>query len=312
MYDEKNAASYLSLQRREEILKEFFLLNPHGKVVPCGGDTMLNTENYFATTRLIRQVGLRCLNVANGMEILTVADAERTILEGPHEISISLDSHLKDVHDWSRGLKGSYDMAVNALRMLVTARDKFKADTKIFAMAIISEINYKTLDEFYNFVLDDVGADKLKLNFLQPTFEPRELDFTFFRKHTVHDVDKLEEILNVCNTKYNLNINPSWLVDIKAYLTSVNDDPTAGWVSKKGTSKVICNSGTRNIMIDLYGNANLCFSHRFSQGTMLKAFGDLEKFWSSETTEQIRKQMETCNAYCGVSHSVRKENCTLK
>ena len=312
MYDEKNAANYLSLQRREEILKEFFLLNPFGKVVPCGGDTMLNTENYFATINLIRQIGLRCLNVANGMEILTVADAERVVLEGPHEISISLDSHIKEVHDWSRGLKGSYDMAVNALRMLIKAREKFKTNTKIFAMAIISEINYKTLDEFYNFVLNDIGADKLKLNFLQPTFEPKEFDFTFFRKHTVQDVVRLEEILNNCNLKYSLNINPKWLIDIKVYLNSVNDDPTAGWFSKKGTSKTICNSGTRNIMIDLYGKANLCFSHRFSPGTPLKIFGDLEKFWNSGATNLLREQMETCNAYCGISHSVRKENCTLK
>ena len=35
-------------------------------------------------------------------------------------------------------------------------------------MAVICEQNYRELDAFYRFVLRDIGADKLKLNFLQP------------------------------------------------------------------------------------------------------------------------------------------------
>jgi len=38
--------------------------------------------------------------------------------------------------------------------------------------------------------------------------------------------------------------------------------------------------------------------------------GDLVRFW--HRAEPIRNAMRKCNQYCGISHSVRRENATLK
>ena len=62
-------------------------------------------------------------------------------------------------------------------------------------------------------------------------------------------------------------------------------------------------------MIDMDGVARLCFSNKFP-GRRIKAKGDLRTFWYG--TDPLRNVMSKCNQYCGISHSVRRVNATLK
>jgi hypothetical protein len=62
-------------------------------------------------------------------------------------------------------------------------------------------------------------------------------------------------------------------------------------------------------MVNLYGNAGLCFNSAFPS-IPLKARGDLTTFWY-ERSLPIHEKMTECNRYCGISHSVRRENATL-
>ena len=68
------------------------------------------------------------------------------ILEGPHEISVSLNSHRPDLHEATRGVKGAFNKAVKALRLLIEARDRLGADTQIYAMGLIFDENFRELD----------------------------------------------------------------------------------------------------------------------------------------------------------------------
>jgi hypothetical protein len=87
-----------------------------------------------------------------------------------------------------------------------------------------------------------------------------------------------------------------------------NNDAVLGW-SGKGTEELICNSFDRNIMVDMDGIARLCFSHKFP-GFKINRYGDLRKFWYG--TDNLRGAMSKCTQYCGISHSVRRVNATLK
>ena len=145
-------------------------MHPGGAVVICGGESMLDLEDYFAIAGDCRELGLRCLSVINGTRVRDPERADRMILAGPHEISVSLNSHRAELHDRTRGVKGAFAKAVKALRLLLEARARNSADTRIYAMGLIFDENYREIDAFYDFVLNDVGADKLKLNFIQPSF----------------------------------------------------------------------------------------------------------------------------------------------
>jgi sulfatase maturation enzyme AslB (radical SAM superfamily) len=252
--------------------------------------------------------------VINGTRVQTEAMADRMIAEGPSEITLSINSHDSEIHDASRGVRGSHTQVVKAMQLLVDSRSRRKAKKPIYAMAVVFEHNYRDLDRFYDFILNDVGADKLKLNFLQPSFGfPKwRLVDRFFMENVIADSEALASIIQRCDQKYGLRINPVWLEHVKMYHRSIQENRNAavGWLHRTGTREHICNTYDRNIMVDLHGRAGLCFNGAFSS-VPLRAEGDMSTFWY-ERSLPIREKMKKCNRYCGISHSVRRENATLK
>ena len=308
--DDNDRPRYLSNERRREVLGEFAAMHSGGKVVICGGESMLDLDDYFDIAGTSRQLGLHCLSVINGTRVRDTERADRMVREGPHEISVSLNSHRAELHDRTRGVRGAFAKAVKALRLLLEARARHGTATRIYAMGLIFDENYRELDAFYDFVLNDVGADKLKLNFIQPSFGHDAPMDDFFAKHHHVDPDFLHTAIGECDRKYNLGLNPVWRDQVRMYFRSLAkaQDVAKGWSSRTGTDEHICNTYERNIMVDHYGVARLCFSTNFP-GFPLKERGDLHKFWHS--AEFIRQRMRRCNQYCGISHSVRRESSTI-
>jgi MoaA/NifB/PqqE/SkfB family radical SAM enzyme len=307
--NDDDQANYLSRADRRRLLREFHAMNPRGAVVICGGETMLVLEDYFDISRECRRLGLTCLSVANGTRIRDAGIAERIMLEGPHEISISLNSQRADLHDETRGVRGSFDKAVSALRHLLAARRRVgDGSTKIYVMALIFDKNYREIEDFYDFVLNEVGADKLKLNFMQPTFGYTAVDDFFANNHDV-DPDELMAIIRRCNARFKLGLAPAWMTNVQMYFRSLQQatDHDRGWASESRTRDHICNTYERNIMVDHYGVARLCFSAGF-RGVSLRQEGDLRRFWTE--SEDIRNEMRGCNRFCGISHSVRRISST--
>jgi len=307
--NDDDKANYLDQAGKRRLMDEFSALNPRGAVVICGGESMLDLEDYFDICGHSRALGLTCISVVNGTRIRTPKMAERMILEGPHEISVSLNSHQPELHDETRGVRGAFAKAVRALRLLVEARARLGAATRIYVMGLIFDQNYRDLEAFYDFVLNDIGADKLKLNFIQPTFGDSETD-RFLADHHDIDPEELEAVIGRCDARFGLGINPAWMANVKMYLSSLREGTQLdqGWAGPTRTREHICNTYERNIMVDHYGVARLCFSTEF-RGAAMSAPGDLRRFW--EGADDVRTQMRACNRLCGVSHSVRRTSCTL-
>lgn len=311
MRDDANASSYLSGDRLGEVIEEFSEMSPRGAIVIGGGEPMLDLERYFEFIRRGRENGLRSLSVVNGTRIRSPAMARRMMLEGPDEVSISLNSHRAELHDETRGVNGAFKKAVGALRLLVQARSELGVtDKRVNVMGLVFDQSYRDLEAFYDFVLNDVGADKLKLNFLQPSFGHDKLGDSFFAKHARLDADELVQIIRRCDARFRLGFNPIWLGQVGMYFRSLAavEDLDGGWGSEARTEDHICNTYDRNIMVDLYGVARLCFSRNF-RGVPLERYGDLRRFWN--TSHDIRDEMTSCNRLCGISHSVRRETGTV-
>jgi MoaA/NifB/PqqE/SkfB family radical SAM enzyme len=310
--DDKDADHYLARARQDEIIEEFSeMMSPGGAVVICGGEPMLNLDGYFGITRAARRSGVRTLSVVNGTRIRSAQMADRMIAEGPDEISISFNAHEAGLHDETRGVKGAFDKAVRALRLLLEARARQPGTTtRIYIMGLIFDRNYRDLEAFYDLALNDIGVDKLKLNFLQPSFGHDRDGDRFFAEHVRIDPDELTALIERCDTRFGLGLNSAWLAQVGMYFRSIAAYPDLmdGWGSEARTQDHICNSYDRNIMVDHYGMARLCFSPGFP-GAQLDRFGDLRRFW--ETRHDIRDAMSQCNALCGISHSVRRETSTV-
>jgi MoaA/NifB/PqqE/SkfB family radical SAM enzyme len=311
MRDDDGVSDYLGGVRLAEVIEEFSEMNPRGAIVLCGGEPMLNLGRYFEITALSRRHRLRSLSVVNGTRIRTAEMARRMIGDGPDEISISLNSHNPEVHDRTRGVTGAFDKAAAAVRLLVDARGELgNSDTRIYVMGLVFDENYRDLEAFYKFVLNDLGADKLKLNFLQPSFGHDKDGDAFFADHARLDATELLEIIERCDRRFRLGLNPVWLKQVGMYFRSLAaaQNLDKGWGSAARTSEHICNTYERNIMVDHYGFARLCFANEF-RGVALERYGDLRRFWN--TANDIREKMSSCNRLCGISHSVRRETSTL-
>jgi len=311
----KPRLSTTSLPRQLEIVEEFSELSPGGTVVICGGEPMLDIATYFEVCRKCRSLGLRTLSVTNGTLVTTPADANRVIADGPNEVSVSLDSPDAYTHDSFRGLPGSYAAATNAVKLLLASRKLLGRPTKIYVMGLLSASSAERLHDFYDLILRGLGADKLKLNALQPSFintsHPRCTSRDrFFETESQVDPSKLADTLATCNLTFQLHLNPKWISQVVSYFRALWNAPNLdrGWGCGITTDEVICNSGERNIMVDVEGRASLCFSNHFP-GMKLERRGDLASFWRSPG---CRDQMSRCRAPCGISHSVRREHATLR
>ena len=307
--------------RRCELIQEFAKINPAGSVVICGGESMLDLEAYFAICQTCRDVNLTCLSVINGTMITDLYMAKRMVLEGPSEVSVSFDDWTEQDHDKQRGVEGSFAKAIKAVRLLNCARRSLNTafmgkrardvrNFRLYVMGLIHSGNYEFLEAFYDFVLYDLEADKLKLNFLQPSFGLDEDVDTFFADHRKVDPKHLEDLLRFCDKRFDLHLNPEWIAQAGMYFRSLQSDETTryGWHAGLCTSDHICDSYLRNIMVDLEGVARLCFSPSF-QGMQLEKPSDLKVFW--ESAASLREQMTSCNALCGISHSVRRISATM-
>lgn len=309
--NDDDRSAYLSRERKGEVVAEFAEMSPHGCIVICGGEPMLDLSEYFAICGDARANGLRILSVVNGTRIRTPAMADRMILEGPHAISISLNAHRADLHDRTRGVKGAFDKAVRALRLLADARDRHpEARAQVIVMGLIFGSNYREIDAFYDFVLNDLRANKLKLNFLQPSFGHGGDVDPFFADESDVNPAELVRALEEADVKYGLGQNPVWRHQVGMYFESLAEaaDLERGWGSRTGTREHICNTYDRNIMVNHYGMARLCFSTAF-RGRKLEQYGDLAAFWAEAA--DIRRKMRSCNQFCGISHSVRAQSSTV-
>jgi MoaA/NifB/PqqE/SkfB family radical SAM enzyme len=310
------ALDTIGLDRQEELLAELAELSPNGKVVICGGEPTLEVGTYFRVCSVSRRLGLRTLSVVNGTTIANLACALRMTTLGPDEISVSLDGPTADIHDRMRGRKGAFAQATNALRLLLDARLISGSPVRIYAMGLLTKSTSVLLDEFYDLVLRQIGADKLKLNALQPSFlhtrigQPKKSDDVFAAESQV-DADALESSLARCCEKYALGFNPHWVRQVVGYFRGLNGKPDLdqGWRGGFVTDEHICNSPERNIMVDLGGRASLCFSTAFPR-TPLEKPGDMRRFWEENAT--LKTEMGRCRALCGISHSVRREHSTSR
>lgn len=306
--DDSDSENYISRQTRRMLMGEFKALGGE-TVVTCGGEPMLDTEVYFGLCADARQTGLKLFSVINGTRVSTANMALRMVEEGPTAITVSLDHWKAEEHDRLRGVKGSHAAAVRAIKFLVAAGTMRKPYTPIYAMTILSEDTWRTLDRFYEFAYGELCVNKLKLNVAQPTFQGSGCD-EYFEGSRITDIPACMATIRKCDAEFGIRRNPQWLADVEMYFRSVNKTAQAlkGWSGSDGTEEAICNSYDRNIMVDVYGYAGLCFSPVFPHFPVTEP-GELTRLWN---TQVLRDCMVGCKRFCGISHSVRASESTLK
>jgi MoaA/NifB/PqqE/SkfB family radical SAM enzyme len=310
----KHDPKRISVEMMDEIIAEFAEMNPSGKVVMCGGEPMLEYTRYIGVCLSVRRHGLRVFNATNGYGVHSSDRAQDLLTRGPHELTLSLDSHIPEIHDEIRGRVGSYNTAVLAVRRLVAAKKVLGlTSSKINVMVLLTSATFDHLRDLYQLVLRDLGADKLKVNGLQPSFgvhsgtTPSD---DFFATYSQLDVARLREELLFCNVEFSLNLNPIWIEQFCGYYLDLQGraDMRRGWELDLRTSEHICNCYERNLVVGLYGEVGHCYSFQNFLPVQYRQPGDLTRFWESNNQ---RDAMKSCNRLCSIGHSNRNVSASL-
>ena len=288
---------------RLQAVREFAGMNPRGTVVTCGGEPMVEPDHYFDLCRVSRESGLTSMSVLNGTLTETQKQADDLLAHGADEISLSLDHPDEEVHDQMRGKRGAWQRTTRCLRMLLDARERLRLPRKLYVMLMVCDVNYRQIEEAYNLALERLGADKLKLNFLQPTISLSTTRDTFWDLHTRNInggvlMRKIEE----CEAKYHLDFNPRWKDDVRCYAESLALYHRGGPMQ---TSRQLCNSAERNVVVEIEARMRLCFHSKFPS-VPYRNEGDLRRYWASPETEAVREEMRRCRDFCGVCHTFRR------
>jgi MoaA/NifB/PqqE/SkfB family radical SAM enzyme len=291
----------LTTDEKIALVDELAGWSPGATVVLTGGETMQKKQEFYALSAACRRHGLRAAANTNAT-LLDEFDHERLLVEGPHYLVISLDSHEREVHDYIRGVPGTFDQVVDVIRRLVARkRASGEAEVSICTNLIVCDLNYATLGAYVAFV-EGLGVDGIMFQPLARTFllaAPRD---GFFDRHFPSDVDAfdraIDELLERQARGARLLTSAGDLAWMKLY---VRDPDFIG--------EQVCGSHERNMMVDMRGDVQLCFSMRGLLGG--RALGNvrtssLRALWEGEMAARARGIMSTCRQNCGMLNCHRK------
>lgn len=286
-----------SIENKKLFIAEFAkICKPNAAVVITGGEATLDMDEVVELAAAAKANNLRTAININGTTIKNDQVAKR-LMGVMTEVIVSIDSHIPEVHDGLRGVSGVHKLAVSAVNKLITAKTD---NQKIGIMSVLSEQNYRELDNLCDFAFNLLKINGFYPNMLQPTFNGKGVD-RWFADNLIKDPDDFEKIITDCNIKYNLGLE-QYIKDAKMYLESLwNQSPIMGWNVGFGTREHICDSYERNVIIDENDVAWLCFNTYLGPGRRLEP-GQLKDFCDNVKDGMHR----SCNRICGISHCVTR------
>lgn len=302
MWISKEPALSLTTDDKLDLIHQFYEINSEGVVVLTGGETMLKENEFFALTKLCKTLDLTCATNTNA-SLINDSNLERIFTEGPKYLVVSLDSHIEKIHDYIRGVKGTYKHTVDILKKLSDYKSKHnKTETKIITNSIVFDRNIDLIPDYIEFAKETLKIDGVMFQMLSRTFWNRKKTDVFFDKHFFKDKEKSKKYIN---TIMNLPNNDGFV------LTETNDFE---WMklyvdNPDFIGEQVCASHKKNIMIDQMGDVQLCFSMR---GLMNgQALGNvknisLKEVWSSNKAEKAREIMSSCRKNCGMLNCHRE------
>jgi radical SAM protein with 4Fe4S-binding SPASM domain len=164
-------------------------------LILSGGEPLLR-EDIYEIIRYGADRGLRMGMGSNGM--LIDDEATRRLEEaGMGTVAISLDSSIPERHDEFRGVKGCWELAVDAIKALKKSRIEVQVNSTVTPQ------NYDEVDDIMA-LAEELGVENFHLFFLVPTGRGTDIKDITPRMYEDMITSTLAKI-----PKYKLNVKPS-------------------------------------------------------------------------------------------------------
>jgi len=303
----------LSRARRLELVDEFAALNPGGTVVVPGGEVALEPDELFPVTGACARNGLKCIVLTNGSTVVDQAQAERIADCGVTLLSVSLDSHRPELHNYTRGVETAFDETTRAVRLLVAARSRARREPTVIVTSVLFRENLPLVEEFVEYVRS-LGAMHVEFQLLGRTFaNAQKSGDHFFSRHFWHTATEKEDAKRILRAALERYADDPFVLRKPADLSWMQpyiDDPDYR------TAAPICGSHYTNMIVDSQGNVALCFNtHKILEQPFVgnAARESLAALWAGTKAEEDRGVMDQCRLNCGalLCHRRRKPAAAL-
>ncbi|MCK4364475.1 MAG: radical SAM protein [Thermoplasmatales archaeon] len=117
-----------------------------GLVTCMGGEPFLR-KDWYEIMKAIKDYGMNFTVMSNGYNINDEIVKKIKPLQ-PYAVTVSIDGATAETHDKIRGVKGSFDRCMNALKLLRTA------DIPTSVITTVHKLNFKEIPDMKNFILN--------------------------------------------------------------------------------------------------------------------------------------------------------------
>lgn len=302
MWTLRDSPDALTTDEKISLIESFAMLNPKGRIVFTGGEVMMKPE-FFQLIEVARGFGLETATNTNGSFVPNLS-YELVLRQGPDYLVFSLDSHSPRVHDYNRGISGSFEATVDTILGLLALRRQLSEfyRVKLFTNSVLTSDNIGDLQAFVTFATE-LGLDGCTFQVLSPTFYRRSLRDRFYERKFFPDQQLAIQALQELREQ------------LAHYPVVKSSDEDLRWMQvyiahPHALTEQICNSHERNMMVDHIGDVLLCFDMR-------KIFGgnpignvkdaSLSDLWHGSIAADAREIMKNCRHPCGILNCHRRE-----
>jgi MoaA/NifB/PqqE/SkfB family radical SAM enzyme len=304
----------LSKSEMENLIEEFSSLEVYSLYF-CGGEPFLR-DDFLDIVTYSKYKNMHCFTISNGY-LISEDLARSIVLSGIDVIGISLDAANRELHDGIRGVKGAFDHAVKAIRLIKKMKEKYVTNTpEVFINCTVVSTNFMTLPELVDLSLS-LGITRIDFHYLsvvdqntvdQTNQEMRERVVGVHSFANIPDnlllqkkeIDKLKFIITSIKKKSGTKVK----CNFDSALLNGNKDSLL-----KGTFPVKrCNMTWRSAMITPIGDVVPCaMLTEYKMGNIReKSFREI---WNNESAQKIRKVLHRklpsiCQKCCMIHKSI--------
>ena len=228
--------------------------------------------------------------VSNGY-LLNEQMAEQLLLAGLSVINISVDGMHARTHDYSRGVKGSYKKAMNAINNISYMMKKHDRYIYMQLSTILNGLNANEIPDLLKWVKNKESVQDILLQVLSAPFFSGSYKKDWYKNNPLWP-DNIDEICEIIICLKDMKNNNYPLVNSFAHLDLFKK------YFKKPDLKVRpekCTVGNTVFDIDNNGNVRICRSME-PVGNILEE--DPESIWLGKMAQSVRKKISNCKRNC--------------
>jgi MoaA/NifB/PqqE/SkfB family radical SAM enzyme len=280
--DKEERVPELNIDQWQELLLDLKGFSKNFSINFSGGEPLLK----HGFLDLLVWCGRNEINAGfttNG-SLFTKNKIKKIIEANPLNVNVSIDSHIAEVHDGLRQVKGIWHKASQGVQALREARDKAGHTFPIVIKPIVNKRNYNTLPDIIDFALS-VGATGVN-------FQPITNLSCYIKENLWVEPDQYPALKKSIDKLIEMKHSGSPIINSEKSLNLLIDHFNEAKADKQ---YLPCRIGMRNLFIKPDGSTMLCWEFE-DIGNIAKE--GVKGVWFSKTSKKVRKETVDCQKLC--------------